>query len=995
MRSILFRKNLVPACGWTRFLLLAGIALLVAGGPGAIVVQGSPTTFYVSANALCTNTPCFSPVSISGSFTIDLTTGVVSSATMSLIDPSDLASSPVSLPLNSQSQFPPNQTLFFRRPTETGPISYVELIFPFNSFASTYAGGPLCTESYKASCVVLSGAEFGANDESAALLAATGGNADSIILINGTVSLTPPGPPNPAPLLYPLVPSATAPGGPAFTLAVNGTGFVAGAIVNWNGTPLTTTFVSGSQVTAAVPAANIATAGTAVITVTNPAPGGGPSNSEDFEITNALTATNFTVFENNEIDGYRSRTSNTLAGYFTGNGNLDLVAYANGFIYVLPGNGDGTFGSWISSPGPPAPSSSTNPYTYLATADLNGDGTPDLVLMNANGTFVALGNGGSPGRFQLVKTSLTDVISNGYVVIADLNGDGFLDLAYTSMTASGFPSIQVQLGNGDGTFRTGPTTVFQRDPNKPGNFVLGTFAAADFNGDGKLDLLVSAYWGACIGPAYYLLEYPGNGDGSFGSPSVVPGTDRTDACPTAGNPSAIVGDFNGDGKLDVAFYSTSNVFGVLGYLTVDLGNGDGTFQLPYQPPAQQVPTVVIDPMLSGDFNGDGKLDLVMGNQLFYGNGDGTFTPVGPPSSTLQLIQAGDFNGDGKVDLLALQTNPSNSNQQDLRLLTQIPAPPDFGGGITPVSQTIVPGTSGNYTGQVTALNGFTGNVALSASGMPTGVTASFNPATVTGGSGSYTMTVSVASTVPIGTYSITVTGTSGTLVHSTSITLIVNSSPGDFSSTLTSDSMQDIVAGQTATYNIQVSPIGGYNGDVSYSVSGVGLNNGQTLPATATFNPSTVHGASGTTTLTIATTNPIAVPDVYVLTITATSGALVHKGVVYLGISNSAGDFTGSITPSSQTISVGQVATYAANITYLNGFTPSGGSSCIRLSVSGVPAGASFKVISNSGCGTSGGETDTFTISAPVGTPTGTYPLLLIGNAGDRIRAGAFSLTIQ
>jgi len=74
------------------------------------------------------------------------------------------------------------------------------------------------------------------------------------------------------------------PEGPAFELTVNGTGLVSGAIVNWNRTALTT-LVSNSQVTAAVPAANMASAGT-LITVTNPAPGGGRSNTEYFQMTN-------------------------------------------------------------------------------------------------------------------------------------------------------------------------------------------------------------------------------------------------------------------------------------------------------------------------------------------------------------------------------------------------------------------------------------------------------------------------------------------------------------------------------------------------------------------------------------------------------------------------------------------------------------------------------------------------------------------------------------
>src|SRR5437667_9031661 len=84
---------------------------------------------------------------------------------------------------------------------------------------------------------------------------------------------------NPVPFVnQPLVPSAVAPGGPDFTLTVNGTGFVSGATVNWNDTPLATNFVSASQLTATVPAANIATAATASVTATNPTPGGGSSN---------------------------------------------------------------------------------------------------------------------------------------------------------------------------------------------------------------------------------------------------------------------------------------------------------------------------------------------------------------------------------------------------------------------------------------------------------------------------------------------------------------------------------------------------------------------------------------------------------------------------------------------------------------------------------------------------------------------------------------------
>src|SRR5215469_11666034 len=84
---------------------------------------------------------------------------------------------------------------------------------------------------------------------------------------------------NPVPLInQPLVPDALKPGGAGFTLTVNGTGFASGATVKWNGSPLATTFVSGSRLSVSVPASYIAHAGTASVMVVNPGPGGGTSN---------------------------------------------------------------------------------------------------------------------------------------------------------------------------------------------------------------------------------------------------------------------------------------------------------------------------------------------------------------------------------------------------------------------------------------------------------------------------------------------------------------------------------------------------------------------------------------------------------------------------------------------------------------------------------------------------------------------------------------------
>ena len=775
---------------------------------------------------------------------------------------------------------------------------------------------------------------------------------------------------NSVPFLNSLVPSATAPGGPAFTLTVTGAGFVSGAVVNWNGSPRTTTFVSVDQLTASITAADIASAATAVVTVTNPAPAGGTSNGQYLQIANALTPPNFTSLSSYEIDDFRARQSNILLRDFNGDGKLDLVGYANGDIYFLKGDGDGSFsGGWIPSVGPPLASS--DPTTFLSTADLNGDGKPDLVICNSNGVFSALGNG--DGTFTLLSPqTLTPCYQTP--VIADFNGDGFLDIAYTSPNFF----LQVLLGNGDGTFRTGFSLV----PTSA-QVYTGVLGAGDFNGDGKLDLLVST--ASAVAGVFPVLEFPGNGDGTFGTPSTALPSGMAGE---AGN--AVVGDFNGDGKLDFAYFVlVAPGFGSGSFLSVSLGNGDGTFRVPYQTsPSTALFTAQTGtlPLLGGDFNGDGKLDLAVGNQLFYGNGDGTFAPVGTPQSGLQMIQAGDVNGDGKLDLLAFGTDPSNSSLQDIRTLIQVPGPADFGGGFAQLTQTVVPGNSVNYSGSVTSINGFAGTVSLSASGLPTGVTAMFSPATIAGGSGSYTLTLSAAGSVPLGNYTITVTGTSGTVSHSSSITLVVNSSLGDFAVSIApgSDAFLNVNCGQSGVYVFQVTPINGYTGDVTFSIEAAGP---LAPPNTATFNPVTVHGASGTTTLTVNTVANCFNSTSGSLILSATSGPIVHQGDVFLGVSNGPGDFTGSTTPSSQTITVGQSATFTVNVTGVNGFFDD-----VLLNVSGVPPGA--KTLWSATSFPLPGSA-TLTISAPPGTPPGTYPLLVMAFTSGRSRGTYVALTIN
>ena len=114
----------------------------------------------------------------------------------------------------------------------------------------------------------------------------TQGDSPYLIVLTGIGAAAPT---NAEPFItQPLVPAAALPGGAQFTLTVNGFNFISGATVNWNGTPLATTFVNGDQLKATVPASNLTSAKTGLITVTNPAPGGGVSNAANFHVVNAV-----------------------------------------------------------------------------------------------------------------------------------------------------------------------------------------------------------------------------------------------------------------------------------------------------------------------------------------------------------------------------------------------------------------------------------------------------------------------------------------------------------------------------------------------------------------------------------------------------------------------------------------------------------------------------------------------------------------------------------
>jgi len=301
------------------------------------------------------------------------------------------------------------------------------------------------------------------------------------------------------------------------------------------------------------------------------------------------------------------------------------------------------------------------------------------------------------------------------------------------------------------------------------------------------------------------------------------------------------------------------------------------------------------------------------------------------------------------------------------------AAPDYTLSASPASLTIVQGNSAASTITVNPSNGFTGSVSLSASGLPSGVTASFNPSSTTGTS---TLTLTASGTATTGAATVTITGTSGSLSHTTTINVTINTPPTPDYTLSASPTSLTIVQGNSGNSTITVNPTNGFTGSVSLSASG--------LPSgvTASFNPTSTTGNS-TLTLNASAT---ATTGTATVTITGTSGGLSHTTTISLTINAApVPDYTLSASPTSLTIVQGNSGSSTITVNPVNGFAGS-----VSLSASGLPSGvtASFNPSSTT-------STSTLTLTASSTATTGTATVTVTGTSGSLSHTTTISLTIS
>ena len=521
-----------------------------------------------------------------------------------------------------------------------------------------------------------------------------------------------------------------------------------------------------------------------------------------------------------------------------GDGNNDVVVgnVDSGNISVFLGHGDGTLVVERESYGVGG-----FPWTTPLVADFNGDGLMDVVMPDdefnlmylqgyGDGTFRGSVNYELPNSFDQEAFSFD-------VATGDFNGDGIPDAVVGQLNNNGAPGIVVYLGRGDGTFL--PGVNYGDNPN------LAYVAVGDFNGDGRLDIAASDTRDGIV------QIFMGNGDGTFNAGASY-------ATDTASSPSplnVVIGDFNHDGKLDLAIANAAA--GTVGVL---LGNGDGTFgNLASYPVTGFEPQSVT----TADVNGDGYLDLLVpgftdgpgavGVLLANNDNSGTFQAVSFVTLTgsfPQYVAVGDLNKDGNPDLAITVENGTFGGDIEIALgngdgtfqaSTEYPSTALGSGSIfTDPANIQIVDLDGDGNPDLVYVNDEFGTIAVALGNGDGTINAPLEFST-----DQFPWGMALADLNGDGAVDVVVanneSGGLSVLVNANGLGAAPNFMVG------TSTPTNTVAAGASADYTINVAGLNGYNGTVTFSCGNLPKG------VTCTFNPPSVIAQGSVTLSTIAT----------------------------------------------------------------------------------------------------------------------------------------------
>jgi Bacterial Ig-like domain (group 3)/FG-GAP-like repeat len=683
----------------------------------------------------------------------------------------------------------------------------------------------------------------------------------------------------------------------------------------------------------------------------------------------------------------------------------ETSACTNGGVAVLLGNGDGTFQTPVpyGSGGLFADSVAIADLRGNGKLDLIvgncGSVQNNICIGTSGGVGVLLGKG--DGTFN-TAVSYSATLGGAAVAAADVNADGKIDLLLATNCGSGSPVVYigclgVLLGNGDGTFAAAVTY-------NSGGYSPTAIAIGDMDGDGKPDVVVSHCGtltdAACgTGNVGVML---GNGDGTFVASLVF---DSAGIYPDG----VAIADFNGDGKPDVVVVNSSiSLSDLSGNVGVLLGNGEGTLQtaVAYGSGGFGGSSVALmdvdgdskfDIVVANCSNSAGNCTGTSGSigvGVLLGNGDGTFQSVvtyAAGGNTPFGIAVADLNGDSKPDIVTANCGGSvcgaspgsvgvllnaSLGGTTTNLISSL-NPAQFGQAVT-FTATVTSGFTGTPTGSVDFFSGTTniGTSALNSSAIATLTTSTLAAgsdsitATYGGDTNFVTSTSSALSQVVQGvsTTSLTVAPSVATLGASVTLTAIVSSTAGTpangetvtFTDATTNTTLGSAaLASGAATFTSTTIPVGTYSVVANYP------GDASTLASVSSAQPLQVQPGSSTTTLTVAhATVAFGASVTLTAKVTSTAGTPADgETVTFMDSSTNTTLGTGALasgtaTFTSTTIKAGTysvVASYpgdanipksasAAQTLNVQNFTLSGPSSAVIISAPGQSGTATITI---------------------------------------------------